>query len=186
MRRIHLSVGLVALATTVSTAAGAGPAHVLASQVLTPTLANANYSVAPDLDADTRQTLTRALEQAGLRTVPANMPHSYLVTVRAQARALCTAGCSPLVGYDAGPLADHYRHVALVAAERATEVHPGASTSVAWYTLLQSDGLSDRSSDYLPALLRYGARAYGRDTASEAPPKLSKPVPFGVPNLLPF
>ena len=61
MRRLHLPVGLVALAMTVSSAAWAGPAHVLASQVLTPTPANANYSVSPDLDADTRQSLTRAL-----------------------------------------------------------------------------------------------------------------------------
>ena len=114
------------------------------------------------------------------------MPHSYLVTVRVEARALCTAGCSSLVGYDTGPLADHYRHLAVVAAERTTEAHLGAATPVAWYTLLQSDGLSDRSSDYLPALLRYGARAYGRDTASEAPAKLTQPVPFGVPYLAPY
>ena len=186
MRRIHLCAGVVALAMTVSSAAWAGPAHVLASQVLTPTLANANYSVSPDLDAGTRQSLTRALQQAGLRTVPADRPHSYLVTVRAEARALCTAGCSSLVGYDTGPLADHYRHVAVVAAERTTEAHPGAAAEVAWYTLLQSDGLSDRSRDYLPALLRYGARAYGRDTASEAPAKLTQPVPFGVPYLFAF
>ena len=186
MKRIHLSIGLVSLAMTVSSAAWAGPAHVLASRVLTSTPANANYSVSPELDADTRRSLTRALQTAGLRTVPADTPHSYLVTVRAEARALCTAGCSPLVGYDIGPLADHYRHVAVVAAERTTEANLGAATPIAWYTLLQSDGLSDRSRDYLPALLRYGARAYGRDTASEAPAKLTQPVPFGVPYLSPF
>ena len=182
MKRMHLSAGLAALAMAASSAAWAGPAHVLASQVLTPTPADATYAVSPDLDADTRRALTQALEQAGLRTVPAQTPHSHLITVRAGARALCTAGCSSLLGHDASPLDDFYRHQAVVTAEAETGSRLDAATPISWYTLLQSDGLSNRTKDYLPALLRYGARAYGRETASEAPPKLSH-TPYRLPQL---
>ena len=183
MKGKYLSAGLAAMAMTASSAVWAGPTHVLASRVFTSTQADASYVVSPDLDADTRKALTQALEQAGLRTVPAEAPHAYLVTVRSRVRPLCGAGCSSLLGHNIATLDDFYRHEAVVTAEPNTGARLDAATPIAWYTLLQSDGLSNRTKDYLPTLLRYGARAYGRDAASEAPPKLSHP-PYLLPNLV--
>ena len=164
----------LAAAAALSSPAWAGPAHVLASRVIEPTSVSAKYAVSKDLDAQTRKALAEALNKAGLVTVPVNSPHDYIVTVQERASALCTAACSSLVGHDVAPLSDNYRHVAIVSAQPNTGARSIRGTPVAWYTYLQSDGLSSRTDDYLPALLHFGARAYGRDTAPEAPPKLSR------------
>ena len=174
---------VAACAVAAAAPARAGPAHVLASQAVSPPPADAAYAVAPALDEATRRALAEGLRQAGLRVAPADAPHAYLVTVEAGVGALCTRSCSQLVLHDDSRLDDYYRHKAVVTAQANTGEQFAAARPVAWYTVLQSDGLSARRGDYLPGLLRYGARAYGRNTTPESPPQLEPPVSILPPNV---
>ena len=179
MSRLSIAAGFCA-AVLVSTPAWAGPAHVLKSQTLTSAAAGAGYAVAPDLDEDTRRALVDGLRDAGLRVTAPDQPHDYLVTVQAKTGALCTSSCSALTLHNDSNLDDYYRHMAVVTAQPNTGTAFAKAGPTAWYTVLQSDGLSDRRDDYLPGLLRYGARAYGRTTTPEAPPRLT-PRPSVLP-----
>ena len=174
----------VVVAAAVAAPAWAGPAHVLSSRTLSPVPTDATYAIAPTLDAHTREVLAQALQTAGLRVASPDQPHAYLVSVRAGVGTLCTRSCSVLTQHDDTTLDDYYRHMAVVTAQPnpGTEFAEGAPA--AWYTVLQSDGLSARRGDFLPALLRYGARAYGRDTTPEAPPRLSPRIADLPPNVI--
>ena len=167
------SLLLAAAAALIAAPASAGPAHVLTSRTLGPVPTDATYAIAPSLDLHTREVLTQALQKAGLRVSSPDQPHAYLVTVRDGVGALCTSSCSVLTLHNDARLDDYYRHMAVVTAQPNTGTEFAEAGQVAWYTVLQSDGLSARRRDYLPALLRYGASAYGRDTTPEAPPHLA-------------
>lgn len=184
MNRFAPALAVAALVVAVSAPAAAGPPHVLSSQVLGRPPADAAYAVSPDLDDGTRKALTRGLQEAGLSVVASDAPHLYLVSVNARASALCTRSCSSLTGLDEARLDDHYRHMAVVAAQRNSGADYDPALNAAWFTVLQSDGLSDRRGDYLPALLRYGARAYGRNTPPEEPPHLSPRLTALPPNVV--
>jgi hypothetical protein len=181
MRSLLLVTG--AALAAVAAPAWAGPAHVLSSQTLGPVPADAAYAVAPALDAPTREVLQKSLETAGLRVTSPDEPHGYLVTVEAGAGALCSRSCSQLTLHNDANLDDYYRHEAVVVAQPNSGTAFTHAAPVAWYTVIQSDGLSPKRSDYLPALLRYGARAYGRNTTPEAPPRLEPRLILLPPNV---
>ena len=178
----RLLAGLVVLAASPT---WAGPAHVLVSRSFTPADSDAGYAVSPTLDPAMQKALAEGLVAAGLRVAAVDQPHAYLVTVRAGTNVLCTRACT-IVGHDDAPLSDYYRHAAVVAAQAKTGAILDPGGPVAWFTVLQSDGLSRRRGDYLPALLRYGARAYGRTTPSHAPPHLAPPYRVIPPDVHAF
>ncbi len=154
------------------------------SRTLSSVPTDATYAVAPALDARTREVLAQALQTAALRVSSPEQPHAYLVTVQARVGTLCTRSCSVLTQEDDANLDDHYRHVAVVTAQPNAGTEFGEAAPAAWYTVLQSDGLSAQRGDFLPALLRYGARAYGRNTTPEAPPRLSPRIADLPPNVV--
>lgn len=157
--------------------AWAGPPHVTASRVVEPVPSTAVYAVQPGLSPAARRALEQGLTSAGLKVVEPGQPHTHLVVVRAVSQTLCTASCSALVQHDDAPLDDYYRHGAVVAAQATDKVTPTLQGPVSWYVVLQKDGLSNRRDDFLPGLLRYGAKAYGREIAAEHAARLTPPVP---------
>lgn len=169
-------LGLAALAGLAAVRpAAAGPTNVVAAHGA-PDAASAVYAVSPDLDDTTRRALETGLRAAGLRVASAAEAHDRLVTVRVGVQRLC-------VSYCVGILSDNYRRYVMVSAQAVAGSQASQAQAQVWYAVLQSDGLSGRRDDYLPALLRAGARAYGRSLPGERIPPIPRSGRYLLPEL---
>lgn len=138
-------------------AAHAGPTEVVDSAVLKAT-ASSTVAVAPSapLTRSARDALVEGLRSAGYRVVAADQKPELLVSWRGNVSPATSPYFMPQRS-----IRDNYHRDVTVVAWRADAPGPDAD-STAWWTLLHSDGLSNRPADYLPSMLREGGRGYGQ------------------------
>ncbi len=164
----QLLCALAVLAAAAGPAAAAAPVAVSSARVFAPVPADPTVAVVrPESGSDeTDRALAEGLRAAGLTVVARDARPALLVSYVADVRRMFGVFAN---GNHAGQnivptstVNDNYARTATVVAWSARTPRP-TGDAVVWVTRLKSSGLSGDPRQFLPAMLRAGSEAYGRD-----------------------